>query len=66
LGGVPARTFIVRVSDSPPRVVIEDVRSLRTVAATDLDAIGPQIATWLREAAEASARGDTEAQPDSR
>jgi hypothetical protein len=49
-----ARTFIVRVSDSPPRVVIEDVRTLRTIAAADLDAVGRQIAEWLRDAEELS------------
>jgi hypothetical protein len=56
-----ARTFIVRVSDSPPRVVIEDVRALRAIAATDLDAVGPQIAMWLREPEEESAGIDPEA-----
>jgi hypothetical protein len=50
-----ARTFIVRVSDSPPRVVVEDVRALRTIAAASLDAVGPQIAMWLREPEEESA-----------
>jgi hypothetical protein len=59
-----ARTFIVRVSDAPPRVVIEDVRALRTVTAPDLGAVAPQIATWLREAAEEGGTA-TEARPDS-
>jgi hypothetical protein len=61
LPGVPARTFIVRVSESPPRIVIEDVRTLRTVVAADLDAIAAQIAAWLREAAEENAATGPEA-----
>jgi hypothetical protein len=43
------RTFIVRVSESPPRVVIEDVRTQRRAVRTDLNAVGGQIADWLRD-----------------
>ena len=41
------RTFIVKVTDSPPRVVVEDVRAQRQAVAADLDAVGHQIAIWL-------------------
>jgi muconolactone delta-isomerase len=44
---VSGRTFIVRVTDSPPRVVVEDVRAQRQAVASDLDAVGHQIAIWL-------------------
>ena len=41
------RTFVVTVSDSPARVVVEDVRTQRREVADDLDAVGSQIASWL-------------------
>jgi muconolactone delta-isomerase len=34
------RTFVVRVSESEPRVVVEDVRSRERVVARDLGAVG--------------------------
>lgn len=41
------RTFIVRVSDAPRRVVVEDVRAQRTVVVPGLAAVGPCIARLL-------------------
>lgn len=41
------RTFIVRVSEAPRRVVIEDVRARRRTVAGDLASVGAQIAVWL-------------------
>ncbi len=42
-----SRTFIVRVTESPSRVVIEDVRTRRRAVARDLTDVGAQIAAWL-------------------
>lgn len=42
-----SRTFIVRVSAAPPRVVVEDVRERHTAVVGDLPAIVPQIEAWL-------------------
>jgi hypothetical protein len=42
-----ARTFVVTVSDSPARVVVEDVRTRRRSVADDLSAVGGQIARLL-------------------
>jgi hypothetical protein len=44
---VPARTFVVTVSDSPQRVVVEDVRSRRRAVADDLAGVGRHIADLL-------------------
>ena len=52
-----ARTFIVRVSETPPRVVVEDVRTQRRAVALDLDAVGAQIAALLRPPGEEPADG---------
>ena len=52
-----ARTFIVRVSQTPLRVVVEDVRTQRRAVALDLDAVGAQIAAWLRPDDEEPADG---------
>jgi hypothetical protein len=41
------RAFIVRVSDSPPRVVVEDVRSRTQAVVDDLSEVGPLIERWL-------------------
>ncbi len=38
----------MRVSETPPRVVVEDVRTQRRAVALDLDAVGAQIAALLR------------------
>jgi hypothetical protein len=51
------RTFIVRVSDAPRRVVIEDVRTQRAVVARDLAGVGACIAGLLDEAPEAGTQG---------
>jgi hypothetical protein len=44
---VPGRTFVVTVSESPPRVVVEDVRSRRRAVAGNLAAVGAEIARLL-------------------
>jgi hypothetical protein len=44
---VSARTFVVTVSDSPQRVVVEDVRSRRTAVGDDLSDVGERIADLL-------------------
>lgn len=41
------RTFVVRVTDSPQRVVLEDVRERRRAVAGDLAEVGLQIQAWL-------------------
>ena len=42
-----ARTFLVTVSDSPARVVVEDVRNRRRAVAEDLAVVGRQIERLL-------------------
>ena len=42
------RTFIVRVSETPRRVIVEDVRHRRRAVAEGLDGVGAQIAVWLQ------------------
>jgi hypothetical protein len=44
------RTFVVTVSDSPDRVVVEDVRTQRREVAEGLDDVGTRIAHWLESA----------------
>ena len=46
------RTFIIRVSESPSRVVIEDVRGRRRAVAVNLGEVERQIAEWLTPAAD--------------
>ena len=41
------RTFVVTVSDSPSRVVVEDVRHSRRALAGDLASVGREIAELL-------------------
>jgi hypothetical protein len=41
------RTFVVRVSETEPRVVVEDVRSRERVVAADLSAVGQAIKRLL-------------------
>jgi hypothetical protein len=41
------RTFVVRVSETEPRVVVEDVRSRERVVAADLSAVGQAIQCLL-------------------
>jgi len=61
---VSARTFVVTVSDSPQRVVVEDVRSRRTAIGDDLANVGHQIADLLAQPPKAARRGsDDDADP---
>jgi len=41
------RTFVVRVSETEPRVVVEDVRSRERVVAADIGAVGEAIRRLL-------------------
>jgi hypothetical protein len=41
------RTFVVRVSETEPRVVVEDVRSRERIVAADLSAVGEAIRRLL-------------------
>jgi hypothetical protein len=41
------RTFVVRVSETEPRVVVEDVRSRARVVAADIGAVGEAIRRLL-------------------
>lgn len=43
-----ARTFVVTVTQSSDRVLVEDVRNRRRIVATNLDALGEQIAQLIR------------------
>jgi hypothetical protein len=42
------RTFVVRVSESEPRVVVEDVRSRERVVAVDLAGVSEAIERLLQ------------------
>jgi len=44
---VAGRTFIVTVTDSPPRAVIEDVRSGRRAVTRDTAMVGREIALLI-------------------
>jgi hypothetical protein len=44
---VSGRTFVVTVTESPKRVVVEDVWNRRRAVAADLDAVGGEIARLL-------------------
>ena len=44
---ITSRTFVIRVSESPRRVVIDDVRGRRRAMAADLASVGAQIEAWL-------------------
>jgi hypothetical protein len=54
---VPARTFVVTVSDTPHRVVVEDVRSRRRAVSEDLADVGRQIADLLEGRPQGADRG---------
>ncbi len=41
------RTFVVRVSETEPRVIVEDVRSRERIVAADLAAVADAIARLL-------------------
>jgi len=53
-----SRTFIVRITASPQRVIVEDVREHRRAVAGDLAGVGAQIATWLELPPGEPASGD--------
>jgi muconolactone delta-isomerase len=44
---VSQRSFVVRVSETTTRVVVEDVRTREKAVAENLSAVGDQIARWL-------------------
>lgn len=46
------RSFVVRVSETSPRVVVEDVRTREKAVAESLATVGDQIARWLDGALE--------------
>jgi hypothetical protein len=48
---VAQRSFVVRVSGSTPRVVVEDVRTREKVVVESLDAVGAVVERWLHEGA---------------
>ena len=50
------RSFVIRVSESSPRVIVEDVRTREKVVAESFAEVGEAIERWLqsdREAVEA-------------
>lgn len=53
-----AQTFVITVSDSPSRVIVEDVRNGRRGVATDLDAVGAEIARLIDSPPEEERPGD--------
>lgn len=55
-----ARTFVVTVSESPARVVVEDVRTRRREVADDLEQVGERIAGWLEPPADEPATTEGE------
>jgi hypothetical protein len=56
------RTFIVRVSETEPRVIVEDVRSRERVVARDLNAV-PEAIGRLLEVEKAERPSPTRAEP---
>ena len=56
------RTFIVRVSETEPRVIVEDVRSRERVVARDLGAVAEAIGRLL-EAERPERPSPTRAEP---
>jgi hypothetical protein len=53
---VAQRSFVIRVSESSPRVIVEDVRTREKVVAESFEQVGEAIERWLqgdREAVEA-------------
>jgi hypothetical protein len=45
------RSFVVRVSGSSPRVIVEDVRTREKIVADSLAEVGEAIDRWLQEGA---------------
>jgi hypothetical protein len=60
-----SRTFVVRVTAAPARVVVEDVREGRRTAVGDLMGVGPQIAAWLGLSVSDQRSGDGGSREDS-
>ena len=57
------RTFVVSVSASPERVVVEDVRSGRRAVAEGLETVGGEIAGLLAEGKAPDRHTEEEAPP---
>ena len=57
------RTFVVTVSETPSRVVVEDVRNARRAVAAGLGAVGEQIESWLEAPPEGPKRPLSRAVP---
>jgi len=57
---VSQRSFVVRVSENSPRVVVEDVRTRQKVVADSLEAVGETIEQWLQS--DAAQRSDRSAE----
>lgn len=53
-----AQTFVITVSDSPARVIVEDVRNGRRGVAADLDAVGAEIARLIDDPPDEEQRDD--------
>ena len=53
-----AQTFVITVSDSPARVMVEDVRNGRRGVAPDLDAVGAEIARLIDSPTRAGGSND--------
>jgi hypothetical protein len=45
---VAQRSFVIRVSENSPRVVVEDVRTREKIAADSLDEVGEHIERWMQ------------------
>jgi hypothetical protein len=56
-----AKTFVITVSDSPSRVVVEDVRNRRRAVAPDLHAVGEEIARLIEDPPEKEHEDDESA-----
>ena len=57
---MPPRTFVVTVSETPKRVVVEDVRNRRRTLAPDLGAVGRRIAELLEHSADGAQKAAAE------
>ena len=53
-----AQTFVITVSDSPARVIVEDVRNGRRGVAPDLDGVGAEIARLIDDPPDEEHRDD--------
>jgi len=57
---LPPRTFVVTVSETPQRVVVEDVRNRRRTLAEDLSAVGKRIGELLDQGHQPPRREDAD------